>query len=310
MFHVQLARWAVRSVCESALREALDRAGTGDWQPAPPHRKKCIASIEALGSPAALLLQLSSLLILLAGDQEPRRPAAGLVRVVGPRDLADEGASSKCCGPPRVRARRERCLAIASSCIDSCLSPSASIGVPSGWARAAGAGDARAPGRLDEALLLLNRALAWNALSYQEKVASGSSARVFGISLVFVFLILAALYESWSAVPPCPVSAEGDASRETHAWTAAEWPRDRAVTARGRGSRLRSRVLVPASRSLVVSAGFSRRSAQRSRRCGSPTNVMLSSRSVWMKQQRGLRSTCARSGCGNASNRIRARSAP
>ncbi|MCL2448101.1 MAG: efflux RND transporter permease subunit, partial [Polyangiaceae bacterium] len=38
----------------------------------------------------------------------------------------------------------------------------------------------------------------WNALSYQEKVASGSSARVLGLSLVFVFLILAALYESWS----------------------------------------------------------------------------------------------------------------
>jgi HAE1 family hydrophobic/amphiphilic exporter-1 len=39
---------------------------------------------------------------------------------------------------------------------------------------------------------------AWNALSYQEKVASGGSARVLGLSLVFVFLILAALYESWS----------------------------------------------------------------------------------------------------------------
>jgi len=39
---------------------------------------------------------------------------------------------------------------------------------------------------------------AWNALSYQEKVASGGSTRVLGLSLVFVFLILAALYESWS----------------------------------------------------------------------------------------------------------------
>jgi len=38
----------------------------------------------------------------------------------------------------------------------------------------------------------------WNALSYQEKVSSGSSVRVLGLSLVFVFLILAALYESWS----------------------------------------------------------------------------------------------------------------
>ncbi|MBS2025978.1 MAG: efflux RND transporter permease subunit, partial [Deltaproteobacteria bacterium] len=40
--------------------------------------------------------------------------------------------------------------------------------------------------------------ISWNALSYQEKVASGSSTRVLGLSLIFVFLILAALYESWS----------------------------------------------------------------------------------------------------------------
>ncbi|HEY0195731.1 MAG TPA: multidrug efflux RND transporter permease subunit [Kofleriaceae bacterium] len=39
---------------------------------------------------------------------------------------------------------------------------------------------------------------AWNALSYQEKVTGGSTTRVLGLSLVFVFLILAALYESWS----------------------------------------------------------------------------------------------------------------
>ena len=39
---------------------------------------------------------------------------------------------------------------------------------------------------------------AWNGLSYQEKVASGSTTRTLGLSLVFVFLILAALYESWS----------------------------------------------------------------------------------------------------------------
>jgi multidrug efflux pump len=39
---------------------------------------------------------------------------------------------------------------------------------------------------------------AWNALSYQEKVAQGGTVRVLGLSLVFVFLILAALYESWS----------------------------------------------------------------------------------------------------------------
>jgi HAE1 family hydrophobic/amphiphilic exporter-1 len=39
---------------------------------------------------------------------------------------------------------------------------------------------------------------AWNALSYQEKVAQGGTVKVLGLSLVFVFLILAALYESWS----------------------------------------------------------------------------------------------------------------
>ena len=38
---------------------------------------------------------------------------------------------------------------------------------------------------------------AWNGMSYQESIA-GSGAGVFALSLVFVFLILAALYESWS----------------------------------------------------------------------------------------------------------------
>jgi HAE1 family hydrophobic/amphiphilic exporter-1 len=38
----------------------------------------------------------------------------------------------------------------------------------------------------------------WSDLSYQEKQASGAAVTVFALSLVFVFLILAALYESWS----------------------------------------------------------------------------------------------------------------
>src|SRR5262245_47737762 len=38
----------------------------------------------------------------------------------------------------------------------------------------------------------------WADLSYQERKASGTTASVFGLSLLFVFLILAALYESWS----------------------------------------------------------------------------------------------------------------
>ena len=38
----------------------------------------------------------------------------------------------------------------------------------------------------------------WNAMSYQEKAASGSVGVIFLMALVFVFLILAAQYESWS----------------------------------------------------------------------------------------------------------------
>jgi HAE1 family hydrophobic/amphiphilic exporter-1 len=39
---------------------------------------------------------------------------------------------------------------------------------------------------------------AWNAMSFQEKKASGSLGVILTFSLVFVFLILAAQYESWS----------------------------------------------------------------------------------------------------------------
>jgi multidrug efflux pump subunit AcrB len=38
----------------------------------------------------------------------------------------------------------------------------------------------------------------WGDLSYQERKVAGSAGSTFALSLVFVFLILAALYESWS----------------------------------------------------------------------------------------------------------------
>jgi hydrophobic/amphiphilic exporter-1 (mainly G- bacteria), HAE1 family len=38
----------------------------------------------------------------------------------------------------------------------------------------------------------------WSDLSFQEKHAEGTAGRTFALSIVFVFLILAALYESWS----------------------------------------------------------------------------------------------------------------
>ena len=38
----------------------------------------------------------------------------------------------------------------------------------------------------------------WNAMSFQERAAAGSGGQVFILALVFVFLILAAQYESWS----------------------------------------------------------------------------------------------------------------
>ncbi len=41
-------------------------------------------------------------------------------------------------------------------------------------------------------------AYAWNTLSFQQKRAEGGAAGVVALSLLFVFLILAALYESWS----------------------------------------------------------------------------------------------------------------
>jgi multidrug efflux pump len=53
--------------------------------------------------------------------------------------------------------------------------------------------------------------IAWNGVSYQEKAAGSNSASLYALSLLVVFLCLAALYESWSVpiavllVVPCGV---------------------------------------------------------------------------------------------------------
>ena len=43
-----------------------------------------------------------------------------------------------------------------------------------------------------------NIGLEWSGLSYQEKHESGNTAMVLALALLFVFLFLAALYESWT----------------------------------------------------------------------------------------------------------------
>jgi len=60
------------------------------------------------------------------------------------------------------------------------------------------AGDAmRAITEVANQVLPRDMGIAWNGMSYQQSVAGGA-AGVFALSLMFVFLILAALYESWS----------------------------------------------------------------------------------------------------------------
>ena len=45
---------------------------------------------------------------------------------------------------------------------------------------------------------LTGASLAWSGLSYQEKAASGQTVLLYSISILVIFLCLAALYESWS----------------------------------------------------------------------------------------------------------------
>ncbi len=66
---------------------------------------------------------------------------------------------------------------------------------------AAGYSSAQALAALEEVadeVLPPDMSYEWNAMSYQEEAAAGSGGLVFVMALVFVFLILAAQYESWS----------------------------------------------------------------------------------------------------------------
>ena len=50
----------------------------------------------------------------------------------------------------------------------------------------------------DEVLIPQGYAIDWSGMSYQERHAGGKSAVVFAFALLMVFLVLAAMYESWS----------------------------------------------------------------------------------------------------------------
>ena len=41
-------------------------------------------------------------------------------------------------------------------------------------------------------------AIDWSGMSYQERQAGGKSTLVFAFALLMVFLVLAAMYESWT----------------------------------------------------------------------------------------------------------------
>jgi multidrug efflux pump len=50
----------------------------------------------------------------------------------------------------------------------------------------------------DYAAKLPGVSVAWSGLSYQERLSSGQTPILYGLSLLVIFLCLAALYESWS----------------------------------------------------------------------------------------------------------------
>ena len=69
----------------------------------------------------------------------------------------------------------------------------------------------------------------WTELAYQEKLAGNTAIFVFIASVVFVFLLLAAQYESWLLplaviliVPMCLLAADHRACCSA-AWTSTSW---------------------------------------------------------------------------------------
>ncbi len=50
----------------------------------------------------------------------------------------------------------------------------------------------------DEILIPQGYTIDWSGMSFQERYAGGQTIMVFGVALLMVFLVLAALYESWS----------------------------------------------------------------------------------------------------------------
>ncbi|MBO9708787.1 MAG: efflux RND transporter permease subunit [Caulobacter sp.] len=64
---------------------------------------------------------------------------------------------------------------------------------------AAGGSSGQAMARMAElAAEIPGTSIAWSGLSYQERLSSGQAPLLYGLSLLVVFLCLAALYESWS----------------------------------------------------------------------------------------------------------------
>jgi multidrug efflux pump len=64
---------------------------------------------------------------------------------------------------------------------------------------APGESSGAAMNRMEElAAQIPGTAVAWSGLSFQERLSSGQAPLLYGLSLVVVFLCLAALYESWT----------------------------------------------------------------------------------------------------------------